>query len=224
MSKISMRGLLLFCVVSVLSSSAFAQKKIKRGVATYEIIEVVSTQPETEMMMGAKMEICFDNKRHKMDMSLMEGMIRIQTIIDQEKKENIVLTDIAGRQIKVISDFTEQEENKVYNILYDKKNRKKIAGYDCYKATLKSEDGELLELYVTSKINPKSSFFDQLFPGLKGFPLEYTINSHNLRMTYLAKAILGKPDFEQYFMIPDTYLEMNPEDFSKELGVMNFGF
>lgn len=209
--------------VFTIQLNAFSQKKIKRGLATYEVIEVISDQTESEMLLGSQIDICFDNKRHKMDMSLMGGMIRIQSIRNEERQENMVLTDIAGRQIKVVNEIKPKTLD-TYIIEYDKKDEKEIAGYNCYKAVMKGESDELIELYVTSKIDPKSSFFDELFPGLKGFPLEYTINSENLRITYLAKAILDKPDFDKLFTISDTYEEMTKEDFEKEMGVMNFGF
>ncbi len=79
-----MKNFLQICFLTIfilwVSTPSFAQKKIKEGFVKYEITDIDTNQPELAVMKGTKMDIYFTNDQQKMDMKIMGGLVRIQTI------------------------------------------------------------------------------------------------------------------------------------------------
>jgi GLPGLI family protein len=219
----------------VFSTTNFAQKKISNGHVTYEITDIKSEMAELAMLKGTEMELYFNDGNQKMAIALMGGLMRIQTILNNNaKNQNTVLMDMMGKKIQLagldeeamkqnpMMSLGNAGENLEYKI--NKKDKKKIAGYKCRKATAKLPQGMEMNVYVTKKIQPKNSLMQKALGGLEGFPLEFTIDTGaGVAVTFAAQEVEGNFDAAT-FNIPDGYKKMTLEEFQKEMGGMNLGF
>ena len=66
----------------------------------------------------------------------------------------------------------------------------------------KLEKNRRLEVYYTEEIPSEAN--DKL-PGLKGYPLEYTINAQGMLMTLAAKTVSKEKVSKKLFEIPEGY-------------------
>ena len=215
-------------VVLLMSFNANAQKMLKEGVVKFEVTEVSSTDPQANMMKGTTMDLYFTKNSQRVDINMMGGMVRINTISNKEKDEEVILTDMMGKKIQVKSTEEElakikkeKEDAKDLEITYDRKDTKKIAGFECYRADIKMASGDTLIAYVTQQIKPEGSYFDKAFKGIDGFPLEYTMGAQGIMMTYTALEVSDAID-QKAFEIPEGYEEMSLEEFQKSVGGMGF--
>ena len=103
--------------------------------------------PVAGMMNGSTMEYIFTDDKLKVDLLMMNGMMRMQTITLKENLENsYMLMDMLGKKYKLIELKLEKlnEQNMLFqkditSIEYNKKDKKKILGYNCYKAVAKQK-------------------------------------------------------------------------------------
>jgi GLPGLI family protein len=213
----------------------FAQKKISTGKVTYEITDIQSEMAELNMLKGTEMDLFFSDAKQKMAIALMGGLMRVQTIVDNNAtNQNAVLMDMMGKKIQIAGlDDEAMKQNPMMSMAsggqdldfkVNKKDKKKIAGYKCKKATAKLPQGVEMEVYVTKKITPKNSMMQKALGGLEGFPLEFSINTGmGISLTFSAQDVTGDLASDA-FNIPDGYKKMTMEEFQKEMGGMNLGF
>ncbi len=215
--------LLAFVAISV---SVFAQKKIKEGVVKFEM-KADGDAPELAMLGGTMLDFYFSGNMQRMDMNMMGGMMRIQTIIPNDSpKDGTILMDMMGQKIQVI-DLTEDDlansnsfmkTDNIKEVVYDEKDKKEIAGYPCYKAKLKLDDGMELEYYITEKIQPPMPVKSKGANMLKGYPLEMNIDTgQGVKMNFVAKEV-SKTVEKDAFKVPDGYAKMTMEEFEKQMG------
>lgn len=213
-----------------------AQKKLgKEGVIHYKVTEVKSDIPGLEIMKGSTQNISFSTQKHQMDMSMMGGIVETQTITDVSSGTSTILMNLMGKKIQL--ELTKEEvkqkmdEKTAFTFTYYKKDKKKIAGYKCRKVIGKSKEGIEVILYVSKKITPKQTYFSELYPGLKGFPLEFTLSTSTemgaFQMTYQAEEVV-RTLAENSFSIPEGYEKMTSKEFQEQVGDMakglNLGF
>lgn len=224
--------LILFTLTTI---TTFAQKKISNGKVQYELTELEGDSPELAMLKGTLISMYFMGNQQKMDLAMMGGLMRVQTIMDaKDPKNSTVLMDMMGQKIQ-IADAGEEFSNQMgagmltqgstedFKITYDKKDKKTIAGYKCRKATLKGKEGPAIEMYVTKKINPENSQFQQMFKNLEGFPMQIMVKAQGIGITLTAQEV--KPDIDAAnFSVPEGYTQMTMKEFSEQMGgMMNFG-
>jgi GLPGLI family protein len=98
---------------------------------------------------------------------------------------------------------------------------KTIAGYECKKAeyiTLDEYDDEVTTIvFYTTAIGKPGMNWGGSFHGLNGFPMEYTIDTTEGKITFTATEVKQKKIKDIEFLIPTDYEEMSPEQF-KSLG------
>lgn len=98
---------------------------------------------------------------------------------------------------------------------------KTIAGYECKKAeyiTLDEYDDEVTTIvYYTKAIGKPGMNWGGSFHGLNGFPMEYTIDTPDGKITFTATEVKPKKVKDIEFLIPTDYEEMSPEQF-KSMG------
>lgn len=208
----------------LLTTTTFAQKKMKEGIIRYLITDIHTDVPEMELMKGSSLELFFSDKKQKVKMDLMQGAMVTQTIIDNKTGESTVLTDLMGRKIRI--DKPKQEERpplQAEEIIYDKDAIKDIAGYRCHKAIIKGKNGDRLVAYVTNRITPKADYFDHLFMGLEGFPLEYTVINNQVAITFTANEVANQID-QSVFYVLGEYETMSEKDFQAMMGGLDLGF
>ena len=223
-------------IFTISAFSTFAQKKISNGSVKYEITELKGDNPQLAMLKGTMISMGFLDGKQKMDLGIMGGMMRVQTIMDANDPENpIILMDMMGQKIH-ISDAGQEMTDKMgaglmsqegaaadYEISYDKKDKKTIAGYKCSLATVKTKEGLPVKMYVTDKINPANSQFQEMFSGLNGFPMQIMIDAEGMGVTITAQEVKDKIDAVN-FALPEGYTKMTAEEFSKQMGgMMDFG-
>ncbi len=188
--------------------------------------------PELAMMGGSTLDFYFTGKMQRMDMNMMGGLMRIQTIVPMENpKDAAILMDMMGQKYQIV-ELSEDDINSsnsfmnmdnVESVTYDEKDKKDIAGYSCYKANVKMGNGSTLKYYITEKIQPPAGIAkkDQLV--LKGYPLEMIIDTgQGFEMVFKATEVLKEVP-KGSFDIPSGYTKKTMEEFEKEMGDMNFG-
>ena len=216
---------LVFSVLFLFSTqSIYAQKKLRSGAVIYEITDVSTSVPELKLMKGTKTVLYFTPEKQKVDVSLNNEAIKIQTYYNNKNDEVTMMYDFMGKHFQVNSNYKESKKIKPYvkNISYQKSKTKTIAGYECYKAEITFED-EKVVIWVTDKIKLNSPDFQRLFPGLEGFPLEYVRRGENIKMTFKAK-VINEIISNKIFDLPEGYEKISDKDFKERMGGMTFGF
>lgn len=221
---------LVFLAVLVVATPVFSQKKIKTGVVKFEMEADAEGSPEMAMMAGSTLDFYFSEEKQRMDMNMMGGMMKIQTIIPvKNPTDGAILMDMLGQKIQLIG-LKEEDMGQNYNFMnvddmlevtYDEKDKKEIAGYSCYKATVKLENGMNMKYYITEKIQPPAGIKkkDKKIT-LKGYPLEMVIEAgEGVEMVFKAKEVSNKLP-EGAFVVPEGYQKMTMEEFQEMTGGM----
>jgi GLPGLI family protein len=96
---------------------------------------------------------------------------------------------------------------------------KEIAGYTCKKArltrTLPNSPPVVSEVYYTTDLpyaDPQGKF-----KGLKGMPMEYSINMSGMIIDVSAKTVEKKALSDSLFAVPTDYKQMSIDDMQKDL-------
>ena len=136
----------------------------------------------------------------------------------------IVLIDVIGH--KLATQQTKDEVEKAQEsdniktsvpIVKATNEYKTIAGYDCRKYIITTND-ENIEVFVTNKINMPTTYYkNSKFKGINGFPMEYTMTSQGMSTTMTAKEVRKSGVNKSMFTIPDDYQKVSPEEFEKML-------
>jgi hypothetical protein len=220
--KITSIAILLFSV----SYTSTAQKTLKEGSVIYEITNIESDAPEAQMMKGSRMNLYFNKKMQKFEMSMMGGLIEIATITNVDSEESTILTNMMGNKSMVKMSKEEANQQKAknekpdYAVTYDKSDKKEIVGYNCYKAILTANDGTSINAYVSDEIKTKVKFFHEMFPGLNVFPLEFSIGAGEMSMVFSAQEFNKKVESTTFDIPSEGYTQMTMEEFEKQMGGM----
>ena len=233
MKKTIQFGLMALSFLTVCTTTTFAQKKVKEGVVKFEMkMDGDADSPEMAMMGNMSLDFYFSKTQQRMDMSMMGGMMRIQTFVPIENpKDGCLLMDMMGKKYQIV-ELKEEELSQsnsfmnmdnVEEVVYDEKDTKEIAGYKCYRASLTGKDGSKMKYYITEKIAPPAGVVKKDAMVLKGYPLEMEIDTgQGMKMTFEAKEILTKLP-ENVFGVPDGYEKMTMEEFEKSMGDLDLG-
>jgi hypothetical protein len=223
----------LMMALVAIATSAFAQKKLKEGVVKFEMVTGDSASMEMAMLAGSTMDFYFTGDKQRMDMQMMGGLMRIQTIVPlQSVKDAAILMDIMGQKYHIveISEDALGQTNSFMNmdgmqeITYDEKDKKEIAGYDCYRANVKMDGGFDLVYYISEKIQPLAPVKGKSDKQLKGFPLQIIMDTgQGFEMNFQAVTV-SKEVKKEDFDLPEGYSKMTMEEFEKEMGNMKMGF
>lgn len=214
-------------LVLLSSVSSFAQKKIKEGVVKFEMSTEGGDSPELAMLAGSTLDFYFTDDNQRMDMSMMGGMMRVQTFVPTSKPADAALfMDMMGQKMQIV-ELTEDDlanSNSFMNmdgvdsVTYDAADKKDIIGYPCYKARVKMKNGSSMTYYITEKIQPPVGVKTKNSGGLKGYPLEMSIDTgQGFEMVFKAKEIKTSVD-KASFTAPEGYTKMTMEEFQKQMG------
>ncbi|MCC6724429.1 MAG: DUF4412 domain-containing protein [Saprospiraceae bacterium] len=229
MKKILNFGLLCLAMTAF-AFQATAQKKIKEGTVKFEMQADAEAAPEMAMLAGSTLNFYFSSEKQRMDMDMMGGMMKIQTIIPvKNPADGAILMDMLGQKIQLIG-LKEEDMSQNYNIMnvddmtevkYDEKDKKEIAGYPCYKATVKLDNGMNMKYYITEKIQPPTGIKKKEGKlALKGYPLEMIIDAgEGVEMVFKATEVTNKLP-EGVFNVPEGYQKMTMEEFTEMTGGM----
>ena len=235
MKKISV--FLLSCFLSV---QMMAQKSIENGHIKMEIVEATSDNEEMamglEMLKGTETNYYFDDERTLVTQSMMGGMVEVATMTTIKDKTIEMFFNMMGNKTYV--ETSEKELNqgqdtlnnptKNMKVVYNRKNRKKIAGFDCFEATITNPDLEenavSFTMYVSDEIKANSKMIQTLSEfNIEGFPLEFSIEMEQMKMVYSTTAVADSFD-QSVFKIDRTgYTKMTMEQFQQQMGGMGQG-
>lgn len=160
-------------------------------------------------MMPNKATYHIDKTRTRIEMEP-SGMFSNVMIMDYEAKKMRTLMNIMGKKIQMVGDaeFAQSFNNDQTTEIKYSTDTKTIAGYECKKAIIKSEEGAVT-IWTTDKINGYHA--GGQFKGLKGYPLEFSTSQQGMTIAFTAtKVEPGKVD-AKLFEIPKDYQETTPE-------------
>lgn len=218
----SLFTLLLLTASTTLTLSA--QKKIANGQVVYEVTSIESDMPQAQMMKGSELVYVFTGNDQKIDMNMMNGMMRVQSMFMDKADKPTVLMDMMGKKVEL--DLSAEEASMTQPDLGELditylKDKKEIAGYKCTKAKVDAGEGVTFEVYLTDRINPQASYFQELFKGIQGFPLQFYVEMEGVGLTLTAQSVDSKVD-RAVFAVPTGYEKMTGEEFAKSMGGMGF--
>lgn len=114
-------------------------------------------------------KVSFTDKSNATQIDMIGGMISIKTItIDKNEPKNTrVLMDAMGQKLEIVGEanlMSNSELSSLKNaesVTYNKKDTKKILGFDCYKAFVKMNNGTTSDFFILRrqlhlKINQKT--------------------------------------------------------------------
>ena len=182
--------------------------------------------PELAMMGNTSLDFYFKDQHQRMDMKMMNGMMRVQTFVQlNQLTSSAILMDMMGQKYHI----TELEEkdldennnfmnmNNVKTISYNKKDKKVIANYPCYLAVITTKDDQTHKYYITERIKPPTGLKQKTDIMLKGYPLEMIIpNDQFGNMIFTATSVSAEVTGND-FKIPEGYKQITMAEFEKEM-------
>jgi len=214
------RNILLLLITTLLSATGYSQKSKFEGKIVYGITydEMPEGMEQYSSMLASESTIYIKGAKTRTEQGT--GMGGKQVVIaDRKKGETVALMDIMGKKIKMIlseGDMKESKRNMENAQITYADEIKEIAGYQCKRATIVFEGEEdPVTIFYTEEISKEN---DSYFKGLKGFPLQYSINKNGFGMTMTAKQVIKEKVPDKLFDIPDGYEEMTREQMGKMFG------
>ncbi len=220
-----MKRTILAALALTLTFPALAQKSFEGTIVfNIEYKDLPAEMAAFEAMLPDQTKVQVKGDQSRTEQSLGMGMKQV-TIFDTKKNRGTLLLDMMGKKTAVEMDGAEMEKQrgekaKDLDIEYVDGDVKKIAGYKCKKARIKTEGNTDLEVYYTEELPAGAS---REFKGLKGFPLEYSVASGPMTMKLTASSVSQESLDKKLFVIPDGYTKQTFEEFQKEMGGMMGG-
>ena len=212
---------LIFSMIAVAGMLA-AQAQIKEGSITYSV-NFEGLPPEAAgMMKGSELKVYFKDKKSRTEFT--SAFSSNTTISDETASTTLV--DAMGQKYfyKMTKAEMEKEgkKNPEPKITYTDE-KKTIAGYDCKKAVVesKNEKGEAqkIDVWYTDKIqgnNGTGGRSSGQFKGLKGAPLEFSMNQGQFKMQMSATNVSTSPMADSRFVAAtDGYTEKSYSEMMK---------
>lgn len=175
----------------VLSTYLYAQKTISEGTLTYTIStqsDTKTTQPDP--LSGATNTIYLKGSLSKTEMASPLG--KETTIYDAKTGVGVILKEYSGQKLMITltKDNWVSQNKKFEGIVFvPTSETKKIAGYNCTKATAKLKDGSEMIVYYAPEVNINDKNYSQLFKNLPGLAVEYEFESGKLKFKYALASV-----------------------------------
>jgi len=216
--------LIVIALVAGLAGNADAQKPFK-GIVNYTISYDGTWDAATLAQQPTEQKVMILGKYSKTEI-ISPGVI-VENITNGYDSSSLVLLDITMMGVKYYMKTPKEKliealaEGKQPEIVYTEET-KVIAGYTCNKAEYITEDeyGDkktTIVYYSTAVSGPENNFGGQ-FTGLKGFPMEYVMDTEEGKITFTTTSVQVKKvklkDVD--FMTPTDYEELTEEK-AKEL-------
>ncbi len=234
-----MRNIFSVIIFSLLCNITFltAQKTLTKGTTTMEITNVLSEDPQMQMILegikGSQTILVFAEDKYVSSSDIMGGMVKITSHVSKKDNMMNMLFESMGNKIWVESTLDkaqtqQQKEIAMKNsVTYDKNDTKEILGYKCYKMTVTNPEMQDMTLtgYVAPEILTKANII-QGFQSVEfeGFPLEYTMKNKMGSITMTAKEVTDKVDESKFVLDTKGFKKMTMEEFQKLAESMGMGF
>ncbi|TNF23639.1 MAG: DUF4412 domain-containing protein [Bacteroidetes bacterium] len=220
-----MKNVIAVCVAMAIALPIIAQKKFE-GTVTYGL-EYQDLPPEMAMMeamLPDEMTTQIKGDKTRIEQSLGMGMSQV-TIMDTKKESGVLLMDMMGKKMAV--EMSKEEAEKMNKGQKAEKpefkyldETKEIAGYKCKKAIASVKGAGEMVVYYTEEL---PSGMSKHYEGLKGFPLEYTIDAGQFKLKMTAKSVKKETLGADLFAIPSDFEKMTFSEFEKAMGGMMGG-
>lgn len=215
-----MKKIILSAAILLSAFAGIAQ--IKEGSITYNV-SMEGLPPEQAAMMDGTEQITF----FKGDKSRVEfSSAFVSSIAINDGVKTTILMDQMGQKMyfeMTPEDMKKKDEKASSTSIEYKEESKKIAGYDCKKAIIKTKDdkGEeiVMNVWYTDQLpmaGQSSSRSSNTFKDLKGAPLEYEAKQGPFNMKFTATSVSKDPITDSKF-VPNTegYVKKSSDEMKK---------
>lgn len=181
------------------------QAQVKEGSITYSVIFEGLPPEAAGMMKGSELKVYFKDKKSRSEFT---SAFSSNTTISDDNSTTTLVDAMGQKYFYKMSKADMEKENKKTpdpKITYTEE-KKTIAGYECKKALIenKSEKGEVqkVDVWYTEKIQSSSSAGKSSgqFKGLKGAPLEFSMNQGQFKMQMSATNVSTSPMADSKFI------------------------
>jgi len=200
--------------------TAFVAPKVStdnnfEGVVTYSVS--TDNQQAKSMLQGSSLKVYMKGNKTKACSDM--GMQKITVFADDKTPDDpTILVEIMGNKYQLKNDPTKKEDKSPVIKYTDE--TKQIAGYTCHKAEVTSKDKQgqsvTTDVYYTDQLpaytGPKGQF-----KGLKGFPLEYSVQQRGISILYSATSVDRKSITDDTFTVPSGYKVMTQEEIMQDV-------
>ncbi len=212
-----MKNIVSLFIGLAITVSSFAQ--LTEGKITYSL-DFSSPDPQMQaqftMLKGSTMAMYFSPEFTRTEMNM--GMfVQTSTVVDIKGQEaTMLMSGMPGKKATKMSTKPKEEEKAEVEVEKTKET-KKIAGYKCTKFIITTEEGALLNMWVTEELVASKEGNRFLSDKITGVPLEFEIAAEGMTMTFTATAVektlkaYNKKDIFS-MEIPSDYELINPED------------
>jgi GLPGLI family protein len=194
------------------------------GIITYSIsFENSGLPPEILSTLKGSESITYI-KGYKRRVDLNTPVQNTSTFIDDKTGLIVASMDLGDKKylIKMTdADLKSEKEMAPETSIEYIDSTKQLAGYTCKEAKvkLKNKDGneETVVVYYTTQIPVDK--MKEVFTGLKGFPLEYSITQGGIKMTFTTKSISKESVPDAKLNVPkEGYILTTMEELKKTMG------
>ncbi len=200
MKKIRLTGLALILLTG---NFATAQKTIVDGTIVYEInIQSGNPAMKTDAVPASKTIYLRGNSSRTEQVTFLGNETNIH---DGKSGNAAILKEFSGQKLMI----TLTKENWIaknknyYDVKFELTNETKtIAGYNTKKAIAKMPDGKSFAVYYAPDLQVVNKEYDPTFANLPGVPMEYEIESGQLKFRYTATRISFDPVMAAKFDFP----------------------
>lgn len=213
----------LFSLFILCSSLPILAQKVSNfeGIIKYSVsFEDAGLPPEAiALFKNAEVKLYISPDKQRTDINMV--MQNSTSIVDLKEKTLVNIMDIGGKKylIKIDQDQLKKDKEAEPNLKINYTTETKtIAGYVCQKAEVVMDDasGTIMSVYFTEEI-PLNEI-NPVYKGLKGFPLEYTMNMGGITIKFIANSITKeKIDKSVFDVSKEGYIETTTEALQQEL-------
>ncbi|HNF70772.1 MAG TPA: hypothetical protein PLP34_00060 [Chitinophagaceae bacterium] len=189
-----------------------AQKIFSEGVIRYDVFLNDSKKPDGVYLLTIK------NGFIKRELAMNSGFNNV-VIFNHKTGTSVSMNPEDGNKYALelsASELEAQNERYRYAEITVGNAVDKKAGYSCKEAQVKYKDGASARFCFTEELLPPNEHLNTMFPGLKGIPLIYEVNSSGLKsMRFEANRIETRSVDLKTFDIPKEYKLVSRADLEK---------
>ncbi len=194
---------ILLSFFTICSNNIWAQKVITDGILKYNI-SIESANGEKQIagsLNGATLAISLTKDKSRSEMVSKPGTET--TVFDNKAGKGFILKEYSGQKLMItITEDNWLQKNQLNSGLNfeTQAGTTNIDGYNCKKATAKSENGKMYTVYYDPSLVIANKKYNNAFSQLAGLPVQYELSSGNLIFKYKLNSlttdglVLGKFD------------------------------
>lgn len=205
-----------FLLISTTVASQGFEGQIKYKISYKDL---PAEMAQFESMLPTEATTTIKGDLFKMEQPLGMGGKQV-TIMDNKEQSGVLLMDMMGKKNAIVMTPDKRQElegtEEDVEITYLSET-KTIAGYNCKKAIIKAKGTETgsMEVYYTEDFK---GIQHHQTKGLKGFPLQYSVNSGMFIVLMTAQEVKKGKVSDDEFSVPPGYESISFEQFQKSMG------